>query len=251
MTFGQSIKKSSERSNSRTVLALDLNFREDLSGLYGEARNLIESTSEFICAVKLNMHLVIPLSFSDLESLNQIITERGLVSIADLKVNDIDNTNLIASRYLWKAGFSAVIVNPFVGYEGGLDLLIREAHSIEKGVISLAYMSHKGADDGYGLKLADGRTMFELMLERTKLWSADGVIVGATRTEMISKAREDLGRDIKIFSPGHGAQGGEALESLKAGADYLIYGRSIISARDPREAAKSIHHSVRAWSKTR
>ncbi len=142
------------------------------------------------------------------------------------RLNDIDNTNRIAVDYLWKAGFSAVIVNPFVGFEGGLDSVFASARSRGKGVITLAFMSHIAANEGYGLKLEDGSTIFELFLQRAKSWSADGVILGSTRPEKIKFAKSKLeGSSCKIFSPGSGAQGGDPTAALDAGSDYLIYGR--------------------------
>ena len=47
-------------------------------------------------------------------------------------------------------------------------------------------------------------------------------------------------RKISIICPGSGAQGGDALASIKAGADYLIFGRAIIETPDSRDAARKI-----------
>ena len=133
-------------------------------------------------------------------------------------------------EYLWKAGFSAVIVNPFAGFKGGLDSVFASAKDHGKGVITLAFMSHSGAAEGFGLKLEDGSTIFELFLDRAKSWSADGVILGSTRPEKIELAKSNLnGSYCKIFSPGSGAQGGDPVAALNAGSDYLIYGRSIVA----------------------
>ena len=117
---------------------------------------------------------------------------------------------MVATDYLWDSGFDAVIVNPFVGFKGVLDEVYETSHKLGKGVISLAYMSHPGADEGYGLELKNGSSIFDLMLERANTWGSDGVVLGTTRTEKIRIARSRLKKDIKIISPGSGAQGGDA-----------------------------------------
>lgn len=248
--FKRAVESRSKTSGSRIILALDLDYRDDPSGLLSDAVSIVRETRDYLCAVKLNFHLVLPLSLVELGKLNKTITSYGLASIADVKLNDIDNTNRVATEYLWKAGFSAVIANPFTGYTNGLDIVLKRARAAGKGVILLAYMSHKGAEEGYGLKLEGGRTMHELFLERAKRWKADGVVMGTTRPEKIASARAFLGRGVKIFAPGSGAQGGDPVKSLEAGADYLIFGRSVVESGDPQEAVKQIYRSQLAWTES-
>ena len=249
--FARSIVEKSDASSSKIVLALDLDFRQDTSRLYGDAIAILNKTEKYLCSVKLNFHLIMPLSLAELTTLNGRISSLGLTSIADIKLNDIANTNRVATEYLWKAGFSAVIANPFVGYEEGLDVVLERAHLMGKGVILLGYMSHKGAREGYDLKLAESRKMYELMLSRARRWKADGVIVGTTRPEKISRARKILGSKVKIFSPGSGAQGGNPMKALEAGSDYLIFGRSIVQSENPGEAVREIYRSQLAWRDNR
>jgi len=168
-----------------------------------------------------------------------------LVSIADLKLNDIDNTNEVATKYLWDSGFDAVIVNPFVGFNGGLDKVYEQGHLLRKGIISLAYMSHPGAVEGYGLETRNGKSVYEVMLERANSWRSDGVIIGSTRVEKIRHARSILEKRIRIICPGSGAQGGDPIESVKAGADYLIFGRSLVTSAEPEEAARQIFEMLK------
>jgi orotidine-5'-phosphate decarboxylase len=248
-TFADKIKRCSIKKRSRIILALDLDHRANTRNLLSDAMNLVRETSDAICAVKINFHLLLPLSISEITRLNSFITKRGLVSIADIKLNDIDNTNRVTTEYLWDSGFSAVIANPFVGFEGALDVVFEQAHRRGKGIILLGYMSHKGADEGYGLKLPNSRTIFREFLERAKNWKADGMILGSTRPEKIVEARKILGRKIKLICPGSGAQGGNSVESLKAGADYLIYGRAIVQSKHPGQTAKDILRSLSSITK--
>ena len=235
---------SSGKSNSKIVLALDMPHRTEIDSLLPDSIRILEKVSDFVCAVKINYHLLIPLGMREIVKLNQTIHSKDLVSIADIKLNDIDNTNEIATSYLWDCGFDGVIVNPFAGFKGALDVVYDEAHSMGKGVLSLAYMSHPGADEGYGLETKNG-TIFDIMLDRANTWKSDAVILGTTRVERIIEARTKLREEIEIISPGSGAQGGDPIGSLKAGADYLIYGRTIVLAEDPRESARLIFESLK------
>nr|AIE93216.1 orotidine 5'-phosphate decarboxylase (pyrF) [uncultured marine thaumarchaeote AD1000_33_B07] len=55
--------------------------------------------------------------------INKIAHQYGLQTIADIKLNDIGNTNEIATKTLWSFGFDAVIVNPIMGIESLKKLL--------------------------------------------------------------------------------------------------------------------------------
>jgi orotidine-5'-phosphate decarboxylase len=111
------------------------------------------------------------------------------------------------------------------------------------GVLALVYMSHPGASEGYGQKVLrvgskKARPEFEIFAEKAVKWKADGAVVGATRPNIVRRAKEILGTSVPIFSPGVGTQGGEIALSLKAGTDYFIVGRSITGSQNPRDAAE-------------
>jgi orotidine-5'-phosphate decarboxylase len=161
----------------------------------------------------------------------------------DCKINDIGNTNGHITRYYFSAGFDAIIVNPLVGWEGGLDTVFEIANSEEKGVITLGYMSHPASDEGYGLYVAidekkkKHEPLYLQFAKRARKWEADGIIVGATYPEKISEIRKMIGPDPPIISPGIGPQGGLVKEAIEAGASYIIASRAIIDADDPGATA--------------
>src|SRR2546428_10483341 len=105
-------------------------------------------------------------------------------------------------------------------------------------------MSHPGASEGYGQKVLVGagskktRPEFEICDEKAVEWKADSAIVGATRPNIVRRAKEILGTSVPIFSPGVGTQYGEIARSLKAGTDYFIIGRSITEAQNPGKIAE-------------
>jgi orotidine-5'-phosphate decarboxylase len=76
-------------------------------------------------------------------------------------------------------------------------------------------------------------------------WVADGVVVGATVPAKIAEVKQILGEKVAIYSPGVGAQGGDAETAVKAGASYLIVGREITNSYNPADAAQSLYDSIK------
>ena len=50
--------------------------------------------------------------------------------------------------------------------------------------------------------------------------------------------------DLSIISPVVGTQGGSAGDTIRAGADYVIVGRSIYQSDDPAAGAKQIADEI-------
>ncbi len=205
----------------------------------------MEAVHPYICAVKFNRHLILPLGlFNGVQKLIEKVHDMSLMAIMDCKVNDIGSTNETIAEYYYAAGFDALIANPFVGWEEGLKPVFDVARRLERGVILLVYMSHKGAWEGYGQTIHNAETDEKLLqyvsfARKALKWDADGVVVGATYPEKISEIHEILDH-IPIYSPGIGAQGGKIQLALKAGARYLIVGRAITLSENPAETAKKI-----------
>ena len=245
LSFKQKMEEASKKKNSNIVLALDFPV-QDPSMLLAQSLKVLEKTHPYICAVKINHHLVLPLGlYHQVQDILKNTRAHNLPTIMDCKINDIGNTNQIIAEYYYKAGFDAVIANPFVGWEEGLEPVFSIAHKMGKGVIVLTYMSHKAATEGYGQKVKhskSGRLVPQYMVfaEKALEWSADGAVVGATYPEKIREIHTILRDEVPIFSPGIGAQGGDIEMAVKAGARYLIVGRTITHAEDPAEEAKQI-----------
>ncbi len=219
----------------------------EVEKLENKARDIIDATADYVVAFKFNRQLALPLGlFNGIERLVEHIHDIGLTAIMDCKLNDIGNTNEHIARYYFDAGFDALIVNPFVGWESGLDSVFKLARSRDRGIITLCYMSHPASHEGYGLYVSPDKKgknlkpMYHYFADRAKMWDVDGVIVGATYIDKIREIRKVLGDNIPIISPGIGAQGGSAKEAIDAGASFVIVARSIINAEDPKALAQEI-----------
>jgi orotidine-5'-phosphate decarboxylase len=239
------MERSARKKKSNVILALDLGV-DGPQRLLTRSLRTLNTTHEHLCALKLNRQAVLPLGlFSGVQKIICRAKELNLLTIMDAKINDIGNTNRAIAEYYYKVGFDAVIASPFVGWAEGLQPVFEVAQEMNRGVIVLVYMSHKGAVEGYGQTVKDAATgqlvpQYRIFAERALKWKADGAVVGATYPEKIREIHAILKDKVAIYSPGVGAQGGDAEAAVKAGANYLIVGRSIVEAEDPAEKAEQI-----------
>jgi len=246
LSFKHKMVRSAKKAESNIVLALDFPSPQKPKQLLSQSLKILKSVSSYLCAVKINRQLVLPLGlFNGVQVIVNRAHDLGLPTIMDAKINDIGNTNWAIAEYYYKAGFDAVIASPFVGWEEGLQPVFDVAHEMNRGVIILVYMSHKGAVEGYGQTVQVSATkqlvtQYRIFAEKTLKWNADGAVVGGTYPDKIREVHTILKEKVPIYSPGIGAQGGDVRAAVKAGAQYPIVGRTIVEAKDPAKTAKQI-----------
>ena len=210
------------RKQTRMILALD-----ETDGK--KALDIVGQVAEYIDAVKINWPLVLAAG-------PEMITELSKITdvICDFKVADIPNTvSLIVSNAV-RRGAAAVIVHAFTG-DDSLKAAVEAAGDAD--IYAVTEMSHPG---GKMFTARHAEEMAKLGVE----CGAAGFIAPATRPERIAAIRAIIG-DRLILSPGVGTQGGSASSAIKAGADYVIVGRAIYKADDPKAVAKSIADEIR------
>ena len=238
VTFQTRLSKIS-KTNGKIILANDY----DLSTKNVKTKTLsnIQKLHPFICGLKLNFHLLLPLSGKEILKINTLAHEFGLQTIADIKLNDIGNTNRVTSENLWKLGFDAVIVNPIMGLDS-LKNLVKFAHREDKGVITLCHMSAPEAKLSYDMeiKMKKKQQLYQLFLDWALTSKVDGIVVGATFPKIIQYCANKIGKKLSIFSPGVGVQGGNPKTVLSSGTNYLIVGRTILNAEEPTVVAKQL-----------
>ena len=199
MRFREQLLLSSKSHSSRIILGLDVTGPE--APRIERANGLLDALGDQIAGVKVHWHLMLPFGLRGMRPIIQTCASKGLPVIADIKLNDIEATNLEAIGLLFNGGISAVIANPFVGAEEGLSKVIESANDLGRGVILLVYMSHAGAKEGYGL-VVNGEPLYIEFARRVRDWDADGAIVSANSPSIIREVRDILGRDRLILSPG-------------------------------------------------
>jgi orotidine-5'-phosphate decarboxylase len=254
LSFRVRMEEKAKERKSDIVLAFDFAFEnpKNRKALFLKAEQLLEMVHPYICCVKFNHHLVLPLGmFDGVEKLVRKAHDIGLMTIMDCKANDIGSTNQVIAEYYYAAGFDALIANPFIGWEEGLKPIFETAGRLGRGVILLVYMSHKGAVEGYGqtiIETESGAKMSQYVsfAKKALKYDADGAVVGATYPEKIEEVYKILRGKVPIFSPGIGAQGATVRPAIEAGARYLIVGREITLAENPAETAKRMRDLARS-----
>jgi len=238
--FKTRIKQISEKKG-RLILAND--YPLSSGNLESKTVSNIKKLGKYLCGLKINFHLLLPLGSKEITKINKIAHKYGLVTIADIKLNDIGNTNENTIEILWKLGFDAVIVNPIMG-KGSLKKIIDSAHKKNKGVITLCHMSAPESKASYEMNIKQSRNkkkLYELFLEWAISENADGIIAGATFPKIISYCKKKTKNNLSIYSPGIGTQGGKIKSVLNAGTDFFIVGRTILNAKNPVAVAKKLH----------
>jgi len=245
--FSSRIWRVSKKKQSNVILALDPIQKNDLSKYLYEIVSLLESG---LCAIKFNLHVIVPLGQDEMTKIIQMCHSYGIQVIADIKLNDIPSTNEVALKCLIGEGFDAVIANPIIGRLEIIELA-KKAHSFGAGILALIYMSHPGASQTYGIKVYDKSEekgnrkvpLYRLLLKHAKEANVDGLVVGATKPDIIKEVASS--KPAPIFSPGLGRQGGNIVEASKYGVDYFIVGRSIIQSADPLKTLGLLQDSLR------
>ena len=238
-TFKTRLSKIS-KSNGKVILANDYNSSE--KNLQNKTIQNIKKLNPYLCGIKLNFHLLLPLSAKDIIKINKTAHDYGLQTIADIKLNDIGNTNRVTTEHLWNLGFDAVIANPIMGLDS-LKNLVKLSHKEQKGVITLCHMSAPEAKLSYDMQIKMGKTqqLYQLFLNWALTAKVDGIVVGATFPKIIQYCSKQAGKDLSIFSPGVGTQGGNASKVISSGTNYLIVGRTILNAKNSIAVAKELH----------
>jgi orotidine-5'-phosphate decarboxylase len=237
-TFKTRLSQISKK-NGKIILAND--YDSNVIDLEKKTIQNIKKLHPYLCGIKLNFHLLLPLGSKEILKINKLAHNYGLQTIADIKLNDIGNTNKVTTEHLWNLGFDAVIANPIMGLNS-LKQLVKSSHKENKGVITLCHMSAPEAKLSYDLEIKTNKKqkLYQLFLDWAIESKVDGIVVGATFPKIIQYCEKKAGTKLDIFSPGIGTQGGNANEVISAGSDYLIVGRTILNDNNPVAVLKEL-----------
>jgi orotidine-5'-phosphate decarboxylase len=253
MKFYEKFVKARDEKNSLLCLGLDPAIPEQREknvikmhenkevrlALLEACLDWVEQCSDFCCAAKVNMTYVLPFTEKEHTKLATAIRDNGMVSLLDWKLGDIGSSNDSALYWISRCGYDSLTFNPFPGNvkEAG-----EAAHKRELGLIVLTLMSNPDFVHFMKKATVEGKPGYQWIAEQVRD-HADGCIVGATghvTSEEINKIRQIVGQEKVFFSPGVGAQGGNAEKLIKAGGEPLaiIVVRGIDYADNPGESAK-------------
>lgn len=255
MTFLQQLQNTIENHNSLLCVGLDTDIQKipeflriEPDAIYQFNKAIVDTTSEIVCAYKINIAFYSAYGTHGLEALQQTIsyikdTYEHIPVILDAKRGDIDNT----ASYYTKETFDifdadAVTVNPYMGFDSMKPFLERK----EKGIIVLCRTSNPGAADFQELKV-NGKPLYIHIAQTVKKWHTEYknclMVIGATVPDQLKQIRE-VAPEMFFLVPGIGPQGGDLEATLRAGLTTNKSGlimnssRSIIYASDGEDFAK-------------
>ena len=196
-----------------------------------EAISISKAVAEHVDAIKIGYPLVLGAGLGIITKISEFAHV-----IADFKVADIPNTDKLICEQTFKAGAEAVIVHGFTGKDS-LAECVKTGREHGKDIYVVTEMSHPGALDF--MQTAAGK-LAQMAVDS----GATGVVAPATRPERLREIR-NIVADLTIISPGVGAQGGSAADAIRAGADYVIVGRSIYGSKNPEVEAGKIADEIK------
>lgn len=117
--------------------------------------------------------------------------------------------------------------------------------------------SNPGSNDLLALDQGSSTTLYETIAKLAGQWSFQhkaslGLVVGATDSIALSRARKAGGESVWILAPGVGAQGGDLELALASGLNsngtgmLIPVSRGISRADNPGEAAKELQEKISA-----
>jgi orotidine-5'-phosphate decarboxylase len=209
-----------------------------------EARRLVETLGDAVHFYKLGLELFVTGGYFDL------VRELGALGkrvFADLKLFDVPETVRAAVRQLRGRGAEFVTVH-------GNDAILEAACREKGGTKVLAVTALTSLDKGDLQDLGFQCEVRELVLSRARRALAlgcDGVISSGLE---VTALRQELGDRFLVVVPGirpvenRGEDDQKRVttpeQALLAGADYVVVGRPVRSAPDPRAAALAIQDTI-------
>ncbi|MBK1884544.1 orotidine-5'-phosphate decarboxylase [Luteolibacter pohnpeiensis] len=239
MSFAERLQQRIKKTGSRLCVGLDPRPGD---GGATFARNflkqVIDETADSAAAYKPNMAYFEAMGIDGIRVLEDLLSKmpEGIPVILDAKRSDIGETQkYYAQGYFSGWNVDAVTLNPFLGYDSIEPFLDWK----DKGIYLLAVTSNPGTADFQQQKLADGRSVFELVTalgERAKAEERAtdvGYVVGLTNAAAVLEKIPDA----PLLVPGLGAQGGDLASLASAGRtapDVINVSRGILYAADER-----------------
>jgi orotidine-5'-phosphate decarboxylase len=223
--------------NERLIVALDV---ADAA----EARALVEQLGDSVQFYKVGMELFMAGGYFELIDW---LGERGKKVFVDLKFFDVPETVRSAIRALAKRNVAFATIHG--------NQAIMEAAGKEKGNLKvLAVTALTSLDRGDLDDLGFQCDVAQLVLSRARRAleaGCDGIISSGLEAPVI---RQELGPRIMVVTPGIRPvdnRGGDdqkrtvdVEQAFRNGADYIVMGRPIRGATDPKAAAEAVQASI-------
>ncbi|MGH6839017.1 MAG: orotidine-5'-phosphate decarboxylase [Methylocella sp.] len=211
-----------------------------------EAEALVATLGESVSYYKIGLELAcgggLPLA--------QDLIEDGKQVFLDLKLHDIGITVSRACAQIVGLGARFLTVHAYPQTMKAAKLAAAGSSLRLLGVTVLtSYDDHDLTDAGYAYGVAD---LVARRARQAHEAGLDGLILSAGE---VGAVRARFGQDMVLVTPGIRAANMEAADqkrtmtpaaAIAAGADYLVVGRPVTRAKNPREAAEAIISEIAA-----
>jgi orotidine-5'-phosphate decarboxylase len=230
MTFLEQLQTAEERNQSMLCVGLDPEpakfpdrIKGDASKIYDFCASIVDATADLVISFKPQIaYFAAHRAEAQLEKLMQHMraTAPHVPVILDAKRGDIGST---AAQYAIEAferyGADAVTLSPFMGFDSVQPYLSYHG----KGAFLLCRTSNPGGDDLQAQRLSsvEGEPLVYEHIAKLAQgpWNTNGqlgLVVGATYPNEIERVRK-VAPHLPLLIPGVGAQGGDAVATVKAG----------------------------------
>jgi len=230
MTFLEQLRAAEQQNGSLLCVGLDpepgkfpQHWRGDASRIFDFCAAIVDATADLAMAFKPQIaYFAAHRAEGQLERLVAHVRSAAphVPVILDAKRGDIGST---AEQYAIEAferyGADAVTLSPFMGFDSVAPYL--KYHG--KGAFLLCRTSNPGGDDLQSQRLSsvDGQPLLYEHIARLVQgpWNLNGqlgLVVGATYPAEIERVRA-IAPTVPLLIPGVGAQGGDAVATVKAG----------------------------------
>jgi len=166
----------------------------------------------------------------------------------DLKLHDIGNTVARGVESVAKLGATFLTVH---AYPQTMKAAVEARAGSGLKILAVTVLTSYDDNDlhaaGYGLNVAD---LVEARAKQAQVLGVDGIV---SSPEEAAALRKIVGHEINLVTPGirptWSATGDQKrimtpARAIVAGADYLVVGRPVMDAADPKAAAESIHAEI-------
>jgi len=227
MKFTEMLARAERLNNSLLCVGLDPEpakfpgaMKGDAGRIFDFCAAIVDATKDLVIAFKPQIaYFAANRAEEQLERLMAHIQRVApqVPVILDAKRGDIGST---AEQYAREAferyQADAVTLSPFMGFDS-IEPYLRHP---DKGLILLCRTSNPGGSDLQAQALAGGDLVYEHIARLAQgRWNASGqlgLVVGATFPAQIERVRQ-LAPTLPLLIPGVGAQGGDALATVRAG----------------------------------
>ncbi len=237
MNFTSQLARAEAQNDSLLCVGLDPDpskfpgsWKDDPARIFDFCASIVDATRDLVISFKPQIaYFAAHRAEEQLERLIAHIqnTAPQVPVILDAKRGDIGSTaEQYAHEVFGRYRADAVTLSPFMGFDSVEPYLKYEG----KGVILLCRTSNPGSADLQAQTLQSGDKVFEHIARLASgAWNHGGqlgLVVGATYPAEIARVRE-LAPTLPLLIPGVGAQGGDALATVRAGWRGDAEGRTL------------------------